>query len=418
MAPLLVFALGFLCAAAQAQPGTSLTAAQYTEDFDHLWTRLGANYAYFDGKDTDWARVRATYRPRIAAIDSRNEFIELLERVLDELYDPHTHLKTNTERSTRLIPTGLDVWAEWRDGKAVITQLRDGFSAQQAGLAAGMEIVAINGTPVAAAVGERLPVASKTSSEAAGNWALLALLAGTHEKPRVIEARSAGGGSVATYRLDQPGHLTADRYRADLKVESKRLEDNLGYIRINDLGSDVTVAAFDAALERLRSTRGLVIDLRATQGGGDTAVAEPIMGRLIARRMAYQRGKPVHGRLWIREVSPRGRWTYAAPVVVLVGRWTASMGEGMAIGLDAMGRATVVGTRMAGLNGAVSDLRLPNTGIRVNYAAEKLFHLNGMPREAFVPPLLVDPASGVDVDAILAAGIETLRNSAGRKQSP
>jgi carboxyl-terminal processing protease len=43
--------------------------------------------------------------------------------------------------------------------------------------------------------------------------------------------------------------------------------------------------------------------------------------------------------------------------VVLVGRWTASMGEGMAIGLDAMKRATIVGTRMAGLNGAVFDLQ-------------------------------------------------------------
>jgi C-terminal processing protease CtpA/Prc len=44
-----------------------------------------------------------------------------------------------------------------------------------------------------------------------------------------------------------------------------------------------------------------------------------------------------------------------APVVVLVNHWTGSIGEGMAIGLDAMHRARVVGTPMAHLAGAISD---------------------------------------------------------------
>jgi carboxyl-terminal processing protease len=130
---------------------------------------------------------------------------------------------------------------------------------------------------------------------------------------------------------------------------------------------------------------------------------------MIGRRMAYQKGAPVRGEGWTREVSPRGGWTYKAPLVVLVGRWTASMGEGMAIGLDGMGRATVVGTRMAGLNGAVFDLQLPNTGIKLNYAAEKLFHVNGTPREDFVPPVLVNLTGKERGDPILEAGIRTLK---------
>jgi predicted metalloprotease with PDZ domain len=81
---------------------------------------------------------------RIAEVRNKREFITLLERVLDELYDPHTHLKVNTNRSSRSIPTGLDVWAEWKNGKAIITQLRRGFNAEQAGLEVGMEIVSIN----------------------------------------------------------------------------------------------------------------------------------------------------------------------------------------------------------------------------------------------------------------------------------
>ena len=68
------------------------------------------------------------------------------------------------------------------------------------------------------------------------------------------------------------------------------------------------------------------------------------------------------------------------------------MGEGMAIGLDAMQRARVCGSRMAGLNGAVFDHALPATGIVVRLPGERLSHLDGTPREAFRPPVFVENA--------------------------
>jgi len=277
-----------------------------------------------------------------------------------------------------------------------------------------MEITAVDGVPVETAVSGRLGVASKSVTAAARGWALRALLAGTRVAGRVIEAKAAGGVGSA-FRLDLPGHRTVDNYRGDPKVEWKILRGRFGYVRINDLGSDETVALFDDALEQVKTTRGLIIDLRATQSGGNTSVAEPIMGRLIGRRMPYQKGAPVRGEGWTREVSPRGGRAYGAPVVVLVGRWTASMGEGIAIGLDGMRRATVVGTRMAGLNGAVFDLQLPNTGIRLNYAAEKLFHVNGTPREDFVPPVAVKLSGARADDVILAEGVRTLRGLLKRR---
>lgn len=392
----------------------SLTPEHFTRDFDHAWSQLRDNYAYFDKKGTDWARVREVYRPKAAEVRDRREFVGLLERVLDELYDPHTHLKVNTGRSTRLIPTGLDVWAEWRGGRAVITQLRKGFSAEQAGLRVGMEITAVNGVPVGKAVRDRLGVSLRTVNDAARGWALRALLAGTRDTRRVVEVKNRNGAK-AVFKLDLPEHTTVDNYQAGPKVRWESLKDGIGYISINDLGSDATVAEFDAALERLKTTRGLIIDLRATPSGGNTSVAEPIMGRLIERRLPYQRGAPVRGDSWTREVSPRGEWAYKSPVVVLVGRWTASMGEGVAIGLDGMRRATVVGTRMAGLNGAVFDLQLPYSGIKLNYAAEKLFHLNGTPREEFVPPVLVNLTGEEAGDSILEVGVRTLRRLLRRR---
>lgn len=56
------------------------------------------------------------------------------------------------------------------------------------------------------------------------------------------------------------------------------------------------------------------------------------------------------------------------------------MVEGVAIGFDATGAGTIVGTAMAGLVGATDRIVLPRTRIRLNLPTECLYHVNG---EAF-----------------------------------
>jgi C-terminal processing protease CtpA/Prc len=388
------------------------TSDQLTADFDTLWTTFRDNYAYFDKKETDWDKVRDLYRPQLAEVKSKGDFVSLLERVLAELYDNHTSLNTNRRTSPRLVPTGLDLWAEWIKGRAIITQLRSGFSAQQAGLKVGMEIISVNGVPIKDAVQRRMPKSLKAINDDARNWALRAVLAGTHDQQRVIEARKTMNGLATVYRLDLPNQTTVDAYKYIPKVEWRMLPGQIGYIKINDLISAEIVTQFDTALEGVKNSRGLILDLRDIPRGGNTDVAEPIMGRLFERRMGYQLVVPLHQPAYIKEVSPRGAWTYKAPIVVLVNRWTASMAEGMAIGLDGMKRAMVVGTRMAGLNGGIFNFELPNTKIGVNYAGERLNHLNGTPRENFVPPLfvnLLDKRFARARDPILEAGVNHLK---------
>ena len=395
------------------RPQQSFSPEQFAADFDFMWSSLRDNYVYFDQKETDWNRVRELYRPKLADVKNRSDFVTLLARVLDELYDNHLSLNTNLNSSPRLVPTGLDVWAEWRDGRAVITELRNGFSAEQAGLRIGMQIVSINGVPVEIAVARRLPQSLRTINPEARNWALRAVLAGTHDQPRVIVAKSRNGLS-RSYRLDLAAQTTVDNYNYTPKVEWKRLPHQIGYIKINDLIANEIVSQFDAALNQLRKSRGLILDIRDIPRGGNTDVAEPVMARLVGRRLGYQEVAPLRERKYIKEISPRGEWTYTAPVVVLVNHWTASMGEGIAIGLDGMKRATVVGTQMAGLNGGVFNLELPETKIGVTYPGERLNHINGTPRENFIPTVLVDlmdAGSSRSSDPILTAGYRAVMRS-------
>jgi len=375
------------CISSSAQQ--TFTSEQFIADFDFMWSGLSGSYSYFDKKETDWNKVKQLYRPSLAEVKTRGDFVTLLEKVLDELYDDHMSLNTNLKTSPRLVPSGLDVWVEWKNGQAMVTQLRSGFSAEQAGLKIGMEIVSINGLPVREAVARRLGKSLKVVNDDARNWALRAVLAGTHDKPRIVEAKDRSG-AAAIYKLDLPTHTTVDSYKYIPRVEWKMLPLKIGYIKINDLISTEIVPQFDAALERVKDSRGLILDLRDVPRGGNTDVAEPILGRLLDHRMGYQQVIPLHEPKYIKEVSPRGTRTYKAPIVVLVNRWTGSMGEGMAVGLDGVKRATVVGTRMAGLNGGIFSLELPNTKIRINYAGEKLNHINGTPRENFVPPVAVN----------------------------
>ena len=89
-------------------------------------------------------------------------------------------------------------------------------------------------------------------------------------------------------------------------------------------------------------------------------------------------------RRWIEQVLPRPGKHHDGPVTVKVGRWTGSMGEGLALGFDAIG-ARVEGGPMAGLLGAVYDYKLEQSGMVIKFPVERLFHVNGTPREEFVP---------------------------------
>lgn len=95
------------------------------------------------------------------------------------------------------------------------------------------------------------------------------------------------------------------------------------------------------------------------------------------------------------------------------------MGEGIAVGMDGMKRAKIVGTEMARLIGATSQIKLPNTKIGVSFPTEKLFHVNGTPREKFLPPIYVDllkRKNQGEGDTILQVGLKTLKGGKAKNK--
>jgi C-terminal processing protease CtpA/Prc len=405
-----VCALGgtVLLSAANQSP----TKSDFTQDFDAAVGKVAAMYAYFDTKATSWDDVPRLYGGDLQRVTTREEFVSLLERVLDELYDPHAQLTVNTATSPRLVPSGTDLWAEWRDGQAVITEVRADSDAQKAGLEPSTIVVAINDMAIADAVDARLGRTYPHSVAAARDWALRAVLAGHHNQRRRLQVRE--GDRNRTVELAARDQFGAS---APAPVSHSEVRPGIGYIRFNDsLGSDATVEAFDRALAELRDTRGLIVDLRHTESGGNSSVARGILGRFVSREMPYQKHvlpseerETGIRRSWFELVSPRGDSSYRRPVAVLVDHWTGSMGEGLAIGFDATGAGTVIGTSMAGLAGATDHVTLPHTGIGINVPAERLYHVDGRPRETFRPKIAVDVArTAAGQDPFVVAALKSL----------
>ena len=365
---------------------------KYQKDFEYYWKTINDNFAYFDIQKTDWSKVRTIYQPLVDTITNNEAFIQLLEKINNELYNGHISLNTNLPYSNKLIPTGADLWVKYQRKQFRITAIREGFGAQRSGLKNGMTITHYLGVPMDSAVRDFLPKSVSFHDERMYEYAANMLLAGRHNIKRSITTQ--WNGIERTYYPDSAVNKIVPDYSK--VVESRRMPSNIGYIKINNsLGNNAMIKAFDEALDSLQHTKGLIIDLRETPSGGNTTVARAMMSRFIEKELPYQKHslpneEKQYGvrRSWIELVSP-GEKIYKKPVVILVSRWTGSMGEGIAIGFDGMNRAVIIGDRMAGLLGAIYSFSLPETKIGFSIPVEKLFHVNDTPRENFIPKFLV-----------------------------
>jgi len=380
------------------------TSSQFSEDFNFFWMSIDQEYCYFNKKQCDWTKVKEMYAPIVDTIKSRDQFVSILEKAFYEIYDHHASLNTNTDHSQRLVPSSTDIWAEFGD-KAIITEVKKNSGAAAAGITARMEVVAVNGIAVRDAIKPFLGKTLKLRDAEADSYALRLLLAGNHTDARKLTLKI--NGKIQDYFPDKSGLLLNNiHYPSKLDYSIK---DNIGYIKINNcLYDNALIGEFDNAMAQMKGTKALILDLRETPSGGNTNVARAILGWFTDKEKFYQKHE-YYGdeketgikRSWEEIVSPRTGKYYDKPLAVLADHWTGSISEGIVIGFDALKRphTAIVGTTMARLMGAVYSYEMPNTKIRFSFPAERLYHIDGKPREQYIPGIFVDlqnekPANG------------------------
>ena len=389
--------VGATAAAWSASARETVHDTRYADDFDELWSTLKARYAFFGEKATDWAQVRRRYRPAALTAADDAHFGEIIQRVLNELYDPHTHLINPPPGSPRWPLYDLKV--ELKAGRVHVSAVLEDSAAHRAGVSPGDQIIDVGGVPMPIAMRASAPCCLRRPDRAAEVYAANAAVAGRRGADRTLTIVGVGGRRTTSLPvLSRPP-------RPDL--EARRLENGVGLIVIRSFADLATVDAFDRALLTLEDAPALLIDVR-DNGGGDTAVARPIIGRFIGERRPYARMRRRSGEglgpAWTETVEPRGPFTWTKPVAVVVGPWSASMAEGFAMGMRSVREVKLVGGVMMGLGAAVFPLRLNRTGLQAQYSAEPIYDLQDRPRWLLAPDVGVPAGS----DALLAAALTVL----------
>lgn len=404
-APLILSGAFVFGVSAQAQ------TPDYRADAEFLLELFDERYAYFerfDGRNP----ARSAQGVDLDAVTDSASLLRFAECAINAIQDHHAILGISSRSSYGLTPSYNDLWVEHREGAFVVTDVRDGSPAQASGVQPGWRLVSVAGLEMEDAVSGLC--GGPYESDAAKGYAARVLAAGPRDRAREFVFVDAEGNERPLslpnlYQVDTP----------DRPLISVTERDGIRVLRFNNsLGEDGLIAAIDEALSGARPD-GLVIDLRDTPSGGDTLYARALMGRLIDETWPYQRHAFPQierdtgvARQWVEEVLPRGDSLAGVPVVVLSGRWTGSMGEGLTIGLDAVADAVTLGAPMAGLLGAIYDYELPETGWTVKLPTEALFHVNSTPREAYVADIPLESADlrgPNDEDLALERALELLR---------
>ena len=376
------------------------------EDFNGIINDLSENYVYLQEKDVDLNCIKEYYEKQIPNIKTEEQTVLFFEYLLDEFYDSHLILNTNRNSSFRLYSP---IYVSIKNGKPTVSSVWQIQIESLEQNIIGAELLKINGTDFDKAI-EQFPThCNDKKSQNVREWIANKLLAGRYNQPRIL-----------TLKLDNKKTVEFDLDKLKIKQPSEFLTStvkyDIGIITINNsLGNNSLINKFDKALDKLMNTKGLIIDLRNTVDGGNSYVARGIMGRFINEPNPYQKhltteqydGNPIVERSWIEYVNPR-KEQYKKTVVILVGRWTGSMGEGLTIGFDGMERAQIVGSEMERLAGEMNVFSFKNQNFGYRLSIAKLFQINGTPREKYLPTNYVKQTT-IEKDQTLDKGIELIK---------
>ena len=359
--------------AAPAQP-VEPWRAEAVASFDEAWTTI--NDSFFDPGfgGLNWAAVRDELRPRVLSATSPEDSRRPIHEMLARLKRSHFVLMTSTATSDDPpraggATVGVDVRVLKDD--VVITRVTAGSAAANAGLAAGQVLLAID-------------------DEAASKW-FRPQVSGVDPRTRALDVwrrvqRSLSGapGSTATVRVsDDRGERVIKVSRSVEPGERVVLGDLPLFVTAvteraaeTPAGRPVGVIGFNVwmtpvndpvarAVNRFRSAKGIVIDLRGNPGGL-AAMISGVAGHLFTTPEVLGHMKTRSSDLVFRAnprmVTPEGVPVvpYGGPVAILVDELTASASECFAGALQSLGRARVFGRQTLGQALPASTRRLPN----------------------------------------------------------
>jgi len=432
--------------------------------FVRLWSQTKCNFAFFDSvPEVDWDKVLVKYLPQFAAPRSRQEYYRLLEKCLAQLRDGHTYVELaafdESDRPAILVRP--------IEGRAIIVKVADDKYLAKQGVTVGCEILNVDGRDVKDILDEDIcPYISASTPQMLAEQSYWRILDGPRDSEAAVVIRDTQGQERAItlvrdgrnrpevwqgwHVFGSPGvgnaaaiireSQAADagglpKTHGESAFEYRELDGGLAYVALRSFTHDECPREFDKALDKVRSSKGLIIDVRGN-GGGSSPNGFAVIRRLIDKPLQNATwNSPQHIALLEAWGDPQ-KWfqkpmaalkpatdiaPFLGPVVVLTDAVTISAAEDFLIPLHYAHRATLVGEKTAGSTGQPLVMDLPGGGValvctaRNTYPDGREFVGVGVIPDVEAHPTVEDVIAGRD--AVLERGIEVMKNLSASVES-
>lgn len=226
-----------------------------------------------------------------------------------------------------------------------------------------------------------------------------------------------GGGRDEPFDFDRVRNYVGNMHSQG-SLQYGIIQNHIGYLFIPGFSGSVKdwERDIDAVLEQLHNTSGVMIDLRQNRGGV-SGIARVVMARFVETTQVYgyeefRNGPNRSDFTSPRElkIEPAGTRQYINPIVLLVGKNTASAAEIIVLALREFSYVTVVGSPTAGALGGTKRGQLPN-GWTYQLTISKFVSANMISYEGTgIPPdIAIGSSDSPDAgDLVLEKGIEIL----------
>jgi carboxyl-terminal processing protease len=405
----------------------SLSPKDREQIFERVWKDVDEHYYDPEFGGVKWQEVRQRYLPLVRAAKDDKDFYSIVDRMTAELHDAHTRFSSPEQWENHKKHQGVSVGfrAGYVEGKVAVLDVFPESNAAQAGIQPGMIVTALNGQPIAERLAEATTKVLPSSTERVTKLRILSdVFAGSLETPFTASFERANGSSMDVKYARQT--LTTEPH-----VTSAKLSSGYGYIRFDEFHPSL-VKDFRTAVENLRMTPGLILDLRRNRGGvGATLEAMATLffdtKTLFERRMSRKQvTASEHDGHRTEEtqvfVGKKREQIYPGPVVILVSEYSASATEVFAAGMQDSGRAKLVGGPSCGcVLGITHDRVMKGGGVleisEILWFSPKDRKLEG---EGVIPDVNASPTIASlreKRDLVLEAGEKMLQELATAKQT-
>jgi carboxyl-terminal processing protease len=408
---------------------TSIASSQVPDDvnvwiasYDTVWQTVNEHHYDSTFGGLDWNEIHDRYYDLVANVKDDAGFMALVNKMLDELQLSHYavfHVEKLAASGSPLLSDGtigLDI--RLLDDKAVVTSVKAGLPAAEAGLKIGYVLESIDGVSVEQIITEvesrEIPIYSerKRLSDIADNICGRFFGDAGTSISMTFRDESDVVHETTMVRKQRTGKTMIDESFPPLYVdfETKRMDDNIGYVSFSAFIPPVD-EHFGEVIDSMGDVRGLVIDIRGNPGGMHE-VGEAIVSKLLQKETLFSIFK-YRDKTEEVVVQP-GENTYDGPVVVMIDVMNASASERFSGCIQSIGRAVVIGERSSGSVGPSDVKKLPN-GASFMYLISQSLTPDGTVLEGHgvIPDIVVglDRKALLDgKDTQLERAIEYIRN--------